>query len=40
MTDGRPCPPGDYPLVVVGTGPGGLQLSYDLPTGSGPAQSV
>lgn len=30
MNDGRPFPPGDYPLVVVGTGPGGLQLSYDL----------
>jgi thioredoxin reductase len=23
-------PPGDYPVVVVGTGPGGLQLSYCL----------
>ena len=23
-------PPGDYPLVVVGTGPGGLQMSYAL----------
>ena len=22
--------PGDYPVVVVGTGPGGLQLSYEL----------
>ena len=21
----RPCPPGDYPVVVVGSGPGGLQ---------------
>ena len=30
MSDGRPFPPGDYPLVVVGTGPGGLQVSYDL----------
>ena len=30
MTDERPCPPGDYPVVVVGTGPGGLQMSYDL----------
>ena len=30
MTDERPFPPGDYPVVVVGTGPGGLQLSYDL----------
>jgi thioredoxin reductase len=26
----RPYPPGDYPVVVVGTGPGGLQLSYEL----------
>jgi thioredoxin reductase len=26
----RPHPPGDYPVVVVGTGPGGLQLSYEL----------
>ncbi|MGH2724250.1 MAG: NAD(P)-binding domain-containing protein [Actinomycetota bacterium] len=26
----RPCPPGDYPVVVVGTGPGGLQVSYSL----------
>jgi thioredoxin reductase len=30
VTDGRPFPPGDYPLVIVGTGPGGLQESYDL----------
>ena len=30
VSDGRPFPPGDYPLVVVGTGPGGLQVSYDL----------
>ena len=29
MSD-RPFPPGEYPVVVVGTGPGGLQLSYDL----------
>ena len=28
--DGRPFPPGEYPLVVVGSGPGGLQLSYSL----------
>ena len=27
---GRPFPPGDYPLVIVGSGPGGLQLSYSL----------
>jgi thioredoxin reductase len=26
----RPHPPGDYPLVVVGSGPGGLQVSYFL----------
>ena len=26
----RPFPPGDYPVVVVGTGPGGLQVSYSL----------
>ena len=26
----KPFPPGEYPVVVVGTGPGGLQLSYDL----------
>lgn len=28
--DGRPFPPGDYPLIVVGSGPGGLQVSYGL----------
>ncbi len=28
--DERPFPPGDYPLVIVGSGPGGLQLSYCL----------
>ena len=28
--DERPFPPGEYPLVVVGSGPGGLQLSYSL----------
>lgn len=28
--DRRPFPPGDYPVVVVGSGPGGLQLSYAL----------
>ncbi|MGZ6273693.1 MAG: NAD(P)-binding protein, partial [Candidatus Limnocylindrales bacterium] len=28
--DTRPFPPGEYPLVVVGSGPGGLQLSYTL----------
>ncbi|HEY3249072.1 MAG TPA: NAD(P)-binding domain-containing protein [bacterium] len=26
----RPFPPGEYPVVVVGSGPGGLQLSYFL----------
>ncbi len=26
----RPFPPGSYPVVVVGSGPGGLQLSYSL----------
>jgi thioredoxin reductase len=26
----RPFPPGDYPVVVVGSGPGGLQISYFL----------
>ena len=30
MNDTRPFPPGDYPLIVVGTGPGGLQASYSL----------
>jgi Pyridine nucleotide-disulphide oxidoreductase len=28
--DERPFPPGDYPLIVVGSGPGALQLSYSL----------
>ena len=26
----RPFPPGEYPVVVVGSGPGGLQVSYSL----------
>jgi thioredoxin reductase len=26
----KPHPPGDYPVVVVGSGPGGLQTSYTL----------
>ncbi|HET9782989.1 MAG TPA: NAD(P)-binding domain-containing protein [Candidatus Dormibacteraeota bacterium] len=29
LTD-RPFPPGRYPLVIVGSGPGALQLSYSL----------
>jgi len=29
LTD-RPFPPDDYPVVVVGSGPGGLQVSYAL----------
>jgi thioredoxin reductase len=28
--DERPFPPGDYPVVVVGSGPGGIQASYYL----------
>ena len=27
---GRPFPPGEYPVLVVGSGPGGLQASYFL----------
>jgi thioredoxin reductase len=27
---GKPYPPGTYPVVIVGSGPGGLQLSYFL----------
>ena len=30
MIDARPFPPGDYGVVVVGTGPGGLQTAYCL----------
>ena len=26
----RPFPPGEYPVLVIGSGPGGLQLSYGL----------
>ena len=29
LTD-RPFPPGSYPVIVVGSGPGGLQVSYSL----------
>jgi len=28
--DDRPHPPGDYPVVVIGSGPGGLQAAYSL----------
>lgn len=28
--NGNPFPPGDYPVVVVGSGPGGLQFSHSL----------
>jgi len=30
MTDTQPFQAGDYPVVVVGSGPGGLQISYSL----------
>ncbi|MGI8533931.1 MAG: NAD(P)-binding domain-containing protein [Candidatus Limnocylindrales bacterium] len=30
QTPARPFPPGDYPVVVVGSGPGGIQVSYTL----------
>ena len=30
MDPERPFPPGSYPVVVVGSGPGGLQVSYSL----------
>jgi len=26
----RPFPPGAYPVIVIGSGPGGLQVAYDL----------
>jgi thioredoxin reductase len=29
LTD-RPFPPGSYPVVVIGSGPGGIQVSYSL----------
>ena len=28
--DPRPFPPGEYPVIVIGSGPGGLQVSYGL----------
>jgi thioredoxin reductase len=28
--DARPFPPGAYPVIVIGSGPGGLQVSYGL----------
>ena len=28
--DARPHPPGDYPVVVVGSGPGAIQVAYAL----------
>lgn len=30
MSDTRPFPPGEYPVVIVGSGPGGIQLSRSL----------
>jgi thioredoxin reductase len=30
VADARPFPPGEYPVIVIGSGPGGLQLSYGL----------
>ena len=30
MADERPFPPGEYPIVIVGSGPGALQTSYFL----------
>src|SRR3970282_1908360 len=26
----RPFPPGAYPVIVIGSGPGGLQVAYEL----------
>src|SRR5687767_6953035 len=28
--DARPFPPGEYPIVIVGSGPGALQVAYFL----------
>lgn len=30
VADDRPFPPGDYPIIVVGSGPGAIQVSYFL----------
>ncbi|MFO1184817.1 MAG: NAD(P)-binding domain-containing protein [Bauldia sp.] len=30
MSPAGPSPPGDYPIVIVGSGPGALQLAYSL----------
>ncbi len=30
LADSKPFPPGDYPVLIVGSGPGGLQLSRSL----------
>ena len=30
LDNNRPFPPGSYPLLVVGSGPGGMQLTYSL----------
>ena len=30
IADERPFPPGEYPVVIVGSGPGGIQASYSL----------
>jgi len=30
MADERPFPPGEYPIVIVGSGPGAIQVSYFL----------
>ena len=36
-----PFPPGDYPVVVVGSGPGALQVAYSLGRlGIGPSTPV